>query len=181
MSLKPSFTRRATGLGAAALAVALAGGFGVTAIAQPYGGVGGMHGGRMGHAEGPMMGGMFGGRGMDRMLDSVNATADQRAQIQRIVEASRKDMQGQRDANRALREQGMTLFSQPTVDANAVEQLRQQMLAQHDQASKRAMQTMLDVSRVLTPEQRTELGRMRAERHERFERRWGRDEDDPAE
>ena len=31
------------------------------------------------------------------------------------------------------------------------------MLAQHDQASKRTLQAMLDVSRVLTPEQRKAL------------------------
>jgi periplasmic protein CpxP/Spy len=32
------------------------------------------------------------------------------------------------------------------------------MLAQHDQASKRVLQAMLDVSKVLTPEQRATLG-----------------------
>ena len=46
------------------------------------------------------------------------------------------------------------MFAQPNVDARALETLRQQMVAQHDQASKRKLQVMLDVSRVLTPEQR---------------------------
>ena len=43
------------------------------------------------------------------------------------------------------------------VDANAVESVRQQMLVQHDQVSKRMSQVMIDVSRVLTPEQRAKF------------------------
>ena len=42
--------------------------------------------------------------------------------------------------------------------AAAAEQVRQQMLAQHDQVSKRTLQAMLDASKVLTPEQRAKLG-----------------------
>jgi protein CpxP len=38
------------------------------------------------------------------------------------------------------------------------------MLAQHDQASKRVMQAMLDVSRVLTPSQRAKIGERMHER-----------------
>ena len=40
----------------------------------------------------------------------------------------------------------------------AAESVRQQMLAQHDQSSKRMLQAMLDVSKVLTPAQRAKLG-----------------------
>jgi protein CpxP len=63
------------------------------------------------------------------------------------------------------------LFTQPTVDARAVETLRQQMLAQHDQASKRMMQAMLDGSRVLTPEQRAKMADMAGQRRAMMERR----------
>jgi len=49
------------------------------------------------------------------------------------------------------------------------------MLAQHDQASKRVLQAMLDASKVLTPEQRAKLGermkQRRAAMQERMERR----------
>jgi Spy/CpxP family protein refolding chaperone len=64
----------------------------------------------------------------------------------------------------------MAVFTAPTVDANAAEQLRQQMLAQHDQASKRMLQAMLDISRVLTPEQRQQLAQKMKQRHEMMER-----------
>jgi Spy/CpxP family protein refolding chaperone len=113
---------------------------------------------------------MMSGRGLDRMLDSVNATAEQRSQIQAIAERTKADMQAQRAAGKATREQMMNLFTQPTVDANAVEAQRAQMMQQHDQASRRITQAMLEVSRVLTPEQRQQLAERAAQRRSMFER-----------
>ena len=123
------------------------------------------------HAQGhhgPGMGGpgmmMFGGspervdRGVDHLLDGLNATDAQRTQIKQIATAAAADLKAQRDAGRGLHERSRQLFTAPTVDANAAEALRQQMLAQHDQASKRVLQAMLEVSRVLSPEQRAKLG-----------------------
>jgi periplasmic protein CpxP/Spy len=79
----------------------------------------------------------------------------------------------QREAGRKLHEQGQALWAQPTVDARAAETLRQQMLAQHDQASKRGMQLMLDVSRVLTPEQRKQIAERLQQRRSMMERHRG--------
>ena len=131
------------------------------------GGPGG-HGGRMGGGpEGPMFGGM-----LKRMLERVNATPEQRAQIDQIMKTTATDMRAQHQAGRALREQAMTLFSQPTVDANAVEALRQQQLAMHDAASKRMMNAMIDISRVLTPDQRKQMAEYMAQRREMMQRQW---------
>jgi Spy/CpxP family protein refolding chaperone len=96
-------------------------------------------------------------RGVDRMLDGLKATDAQRTQVKQIAVATAADLRAQHDASRDLRERQMQVFSAPVVDANAVEQLRQQMLAQHEQMSRRVSQAMVDVSRVLTPEQRTAL------------------------
>lgn len=157
-------TPRALRMLMATMLVAATAALSQTAWAGPHGGPGGhdMHGG-MG-----MMGG--GPRMAERMLDSVNATAEQRAQVKQILQAAQADMQAQREAGRKLREQGQALFAQPTVDARAAEALRLQMLAQHDQASKRKMQVMLDVSRVLTPEQRKTLADRMAKRRAMMER-----------
>ena len=114
------------------------------------------HAGPRGH--GPAEVGQMGGRGMDRMLDAVNATAEQRAQIRQIHEAARADMRAQHETQRGLREQMRQLFTQPTVDANAVEALRQQMMAGHDRRSQRMTQAMIVASRALTPEQRKHTG-----------------------
>ncbi len=97
-------------------------------------------------------------RGIDRMLDGLNATDAQRAQIKQIVQAAAADLKAQHEAGRALHQKGVQVFAAPTVDAAAAESLRQQMSAQHDQASKRMLAAMLDVSKVLTPEQRAKVG-----------------------
>ena len=136
----------------AVLAVAMAGSVALTAQAGP---MDGMHHGDRGHMGAP---GPRGGMHLsERMLDRIKATPEQRTQIRSIMDAARKDLQAQREAGRALREQSMQLFTQPNVDANAAEALRQKQLAQHDQASKRMMLAMLEASRVLTPEQRAQI------------------------
>ena len=148
---------------AGAVLVAVLGSLARSAWAPP--GPGGHHGGGPG-----MMGMPMQGRMVEHMLDSVNATAEQRAQIKQITDRAAADGKAQHESGRGLREQGMKLFSQPVVDANAAEALRQQMLQQHDQASKRMMQTMLEVSRVLTPEQRKQLADRMAQRGEMMRR-----------
>jgi periplasmic protein CpxP/Spy len=103
-------------------------------------------------------------RKIDQLLDGLNTSDAQRAQIKQIAMAAAADLRGQRNAGRALREKGMQIFAAPTVDAAAAESLRQQMLAQHDQASKRTLQALLDVSKVLTPEQRAKAAARMQER-----------------
>jgi periplasmic protein CpxP/Spy len=130
----------------------------------------------MGGPRGHDPAGPMGVHMMERLLDGVNASADQRSRIRDIMKAAADDVRKQHEAARGLREQAMTLFTQPTVDARAAEALRQQMLQQHDQSSRRWMQAMLDASAVLTPEQRTQLAerlkqrRDMAERHHRERR-----------
>ncbi len=114
-----------------------------------------------GAAEGPGM--LFMGppehvaRAVDRMLDGLSATDAQRAQVKQIAQAAAEDLRRQHEAGRALHERSLAIFGAPTVDAAAAESLRQQMLTQHDQASRRVMQAMLDVAKVLTPEQRARI------------------------
>ena len=168
---------RATRLLATGLFAAVLGTVTLSTFAQPSGygpghGPGGMHGGPgmgMMHGGGPGMG-MMGGRGMERMLDSVNASAEQRTQIRAIFERARTDMQAQHESGRALRQQMMTLFTQPVVDANAVEALRQQGMQRHDAASRRMTQAMVEASRVLSPEQRKQLADQAAKRSEQMQR-----------
>ena len=154
-------------VGAAALSAAV-----VHAQPMPPGGPGA-------HRQ-AMMGGDHGhhghhGGGMDmkwsgRMLEAVKATPEQRSQIQKIMEGARTDLQVQREAGKALRGQLMQTMAQPNIDANAVEQVRQKMLAQHDQASKRRLQAMVDAANVLTPEQRKQLAERMSQRGDMMER-----------
>jgi Spy/CpxP family protein refolding chaperone len=127
----------------------------ISAWAQPM-----HHGGGPGGPGGMMM---FGGspehvaRGVDRMLDGLDATDAQRTQIKQIAQAASADLKAGREATRALHEKSLQIFAAPTVDAAAAESVRQQLGVKHDDASRRMLQAMLDVSRVLTPEQRAKL------------------------
>lgn len=151
-----------TRLALAALALALAGAAFSPAEAAPGGGPGMMLGGSPELTE----------RMVDRMLSAASGVTDaQRTQVREIARAAATDLRAQRDAGRGLREQIAAAFTQPVVDANAVEALRQKMAAQHDGMSRRMTQALLDVSRVLTPEQRQQIAqkmqsrRSMAERH----------------
>src|ERR671928_15084 len=75
----------------------------LSAWAQP--GPGGHHGGM----EGP---GLFmgHGRGLDRMLDSVNASDAQRAQIKQIAQQAAADLKTQHQATRDLRQRSLQIF-----------------------------------------------------------------------
>jgi protein CpxP len=163
----PRFSSPAMRLAAAGLVLAVASTATLVAFAAPHGG----HGGHGGH-HAMAMGGptMMKGRMLNRMLDDVKATDAQRAQIRQIVESARTQAQGQREQRRALREQGLRVFTQPNIDANAAEALRAQQMALHDQASKRHLQTMLDIARVLTPEQRAQIAQRIGERRELMQR-----------
>lgn len=123
------------------------------------------------HGAMVMGGAMMGGPGMGRMLERVGATEEQRVQLRQIFDAARSDLKGQRETTRTLREQLHTQFTQTTVDANAVEALRVQLMAQHEQASRRMMQAMVEASRVLSPEQRQKLAQLKGERRAWMERR----------
>lgn len=149
------------------MVIAVAATFALSAWAQP----GGHRHAGMG---GPGM--MMDGRGVDHMLDGLNATEAQRSQIKQIFKAAADDLKGQREQRRALHERGLQIMAAPTVDAAAAESVRQQMLQQHDQASRRMLQATLDASKVLTPEQRARLaermkqrGEMMRERMQRME------------
>ena len=135
------------------------------------------------HGPGPRDGmSMFGeasgrmGHGIDRMLDGLGVTDSQRAQINQIATSAEADIRAQREAGRALYEKGLQLFAAPSVDASAAESLRQQMMAQRDQSSKRRLQAMLDVSKVLTPEQRIKMAQRVKERQEIMRERMQREQ-----
>jgi periplasmic protein CpxP/Spy len=153
---------RGARLAGTALLVAVLGTVTLSAWAQP--------GGHRMHEGGPGMGMMMGGRGLERMLDSVNATAEQRTQIKQIAERAMADMKTQHESGRSTRDEMMKLFTAPTVDANAVEALRARKMQQHDQASRRMSQAMVEASRVLTPEQRKQLAERMAKRGDMMQR-----------
>ena len=141
--------------------------------------------GMPGHGPGPDMM-MFGGppehvaRAVDHMLDGLSVTDAQRTQIRQIAQSAAVDLKAQREGNRGLHAKGMQIFAAPTLDAAAAEALRQQMLTQHDQATKRMLQAMLDIGKELTPEQRATIAERMKQRQATMQDRMQRMRGDAA-
>ena len=156
---------------AAGVVIAITATIALSAWAQPGGGH--QHDGFGGH--GMFMGSPeHVGRAVDHMLDGLNATDAQRTQIKQIVQQAAADLKAQHDSARGLHEKSLQIFTAPTVDAAAAESVRQQMIAQHDASSRRVLQAMLDISRVLTPEQRAKVADHMKQRQQRMQERMQR-------
>lgn len=123
------------------------------------------------HRGGADFGGPGGWAMHGKLLKDAGVSDAQQAQIKQIFKAAFDDLKTQRDTERQLHERMQALFTAPTVDANAVEQVRQQMHAQRDVASKRLTLAMIDASRVLTPEQRAKIATLKNEQREKMKER----------
>lgn len=118
----------------------------------------------------PMMGGHGGpGMMMMEMLDDVGASDAQRQQIRQILRAAHEDMKAQHDKRQALRQQQTALWGAPSIDANALEGVRKQQSALNEEASVRMHRAMLEVAKVLTPEQRAKMAERTAKRAQRMQ------------
>ena len=123
-------------------------------------------GGPDGHPRGMAHAAMLSGRA----LDSVGASAEQKARVHEIFARAHDAGRQQQQGERALHEQMRALMSAPQIDAAAAETLRQRLQAGREAASKRHLQAMLDASAVLTPEQRQKLAQKGQARREMMER-----------
>lgn len=105
--------------------------------------------------------GKFGGPPIERMLDralgSVDATDEQRTEIQMIVEAARADIKVMTADTEGYRDQFKALLSAEEIDRDALESLRETMLVTGDAVSARALAALVDAAELLSPEERTAL------------------------
>lgn len=109
-----------------------------------------------GRGAGPGM--MLLGPGLDRALDVASATPEQRAEIRRIAGAARDDLRAARRQDpRPAREAWMAAWSAEQLDASAMDRQRQQEVARREAQSRRMMQAVVDIGKVLKPEQRRAL------------------------
>ncbi len=149
----------------AALAVAAVAGVGVT-LAEGSGWGGGQWGpgGHHGWGRG---GPGFGEGRIERMLDGVDATADQEKKVWAAIDGARGEIRPIMRDFRDTRGQLVTLLSAPTIDRAAVEKLRAERVAAIDQASQKLTTAMVDAAEALTPEQRAKLAEQFKQRHDR--------------
>ncbi len=96
----------------------------------------------------------------DWMLKKADATDEQKQKIKSIVKAAAQDLAPLREQHHKHRDDFLAALTQPTVDRQTLEQLRQAELQLAQDASSRIVQALADVADVLTPEQRTQLDNM---------------------
>jgi Spy/CpxP family protein refolding chaperone len=93
----------------------------------------------------------------DWVLKKADATEQQKQQVKGIVQAAAQELAPIREQHHQHRDAFLAALTRPTVDRQALEQLRQAELQLAEAASTRIVQALADVADVLTPEQRTQL------------------------
>lgn len=103
-------------------------------------------------------------RRIDRMLTSVNASAEQKTKVTAIAKAAFNDLRPLQEKSRANRAEQFKLLTQAKIDTAALEKLRLEKLQLADQRSQRINKAFIDAAAVLTPAQRVELATQMKER-----------------
>lgn len=91
------------------------------------------------------------------VLDDVNATPAQKQRVAQIAKEAAQELMPMRNEHKEARSRAVDLFTQPSIDRAAIEQLRVEELQLGEAASKRITKAMADAAEVLTPEQRVKL------------------------
>ena len=93
----------------------------------------------------------------DWLLRRVEASEEQRQQVQSIVQKMVTDLAPVTEAHRKNRQAWHEALMQPAVDRQALEALRQAEVQLVDTASNQLVGAIVEVAQVLTPGQRTKL------------------------
>jgi len=100
----------------------------------------------------------------DRMIRhlaiEIDATAEQQDRLRAVMRGAVKDLLPVRGKMLAARATARELLTQQTIDRTAIEKLRADQIAIHDDASRRLVQAVADAAEALTPEQRRKLADM---------------------
>ncbi|MBI5419857.1 MAG: periplasmic heavy metal sensor [Deltaproteobacteria bacterium] len=107
------------------------------------------------------------GRGATRALDKVNATGEQRARIDAILDGLAPDLAKLQGERRAIRDRFVKALEADKVDPGEVAQVRAAANDLVDRVSARIMDAVVKGSEVLTPEQRRELVAKWREHHKK--------------
>lgn len=106
---------------------------------------------------------------VDRVLDRVDATNEQRGKVSGILKTAMTDLTVLGIRPWETHAKFIELMRADTIDPAAFEALRAEQISTADAASKRVVQALTEAAQVLTPAQRREL----VERWDRHGRRWG--------
>jgi periplasmic protein CpxP/Spy len=120
----------------------------------------GHHG--MRHGFDPEKQAMRGEKMIDRTLDQVNASPEQRTKIKAIAKPAMSDMHALHMKLMQSKKQTTELMAAATLDKAAIEKSRVAQSAIEEQVSQRRTQALVDAAEVLDPTQRTKLKELMA-------------------
>lgn len=129
--------------------------------AWAYGGKG-MYG-PMGMDGGPMMGAPMSEDGarrermLERMAERLQLKSEQREQLRALAERSAQTMKPLYEEMRRLHEERRKLWQAPQLDEAALTALRERWLRLHERMVTEREQAMIEMARILTPEQRQRM------------------------
>jgi protein CpxP len=164
-SQPPSGARRQflTGLVAGGLLGSLLAG-GASMYVQAHPSPGSWFGGRHGPLD-PAKAGERAGIAADWVLHRIDASAEQRQQVQAIVQGAVKDLLPMKEQHRRHRQALRDALTQPTINRATLEEIRGAELQLADSASNRLVEAIADAAEVLTSEQRARLAELAARWH----------------
>lgn len=111
---------------------------------------------------------------LNRMLERVDATDEQREQITAIVESAHDEMRAQRHGQREeIRERAVAILTAEPVDTQALEVVRLEVRDQMNDATAKISQVLVEVANVLDQEQRIALAEAMEERFAKHRGRHG--------
>jgi periplasmic protein CpxP/Spy len=93
----------------------------------------------------------------DWFMQRLEATDEQRQQVQTLVRGAVQDLAPLREQHQAHRQAFLEALQQPSIDRHTLEALRRAELQLAETASSRFINTLADIADILTPAQRVEL------------------------
>jgi protein CpxP len=144
------------------LASLLAGGASMYVHAHP--GRGGWFGSGRGSVD-PKIAGERAAFATDWILHRVDASEEQRQQVQTIVQAAIQDLLPMRDQHQQYRQALREALTRPTINRDTLGEIRRAELQLADAASSLLVEAIADAAEVLTPEQRAKLAELAARWH----------------
>ncbi|MGH8632183.1 MAG: Spy/CpxP family protein refolding chaperone [Burkholderiales bacterium] len=98
----------------------------------------------------------------DWLLERIDASSEQRAQIKDMLTAALDELMRLREQHQAHRAAFVSALVQPAVDRAELERIRRAELELADRASQTIVSSLAAMSEVLTPEQRAKLAELAA-------------------
>lgn len=104
--------------------------------------------------------------GLKKLLEQLNLTTEQSQKIETIQEETRSEKESLRQQLQTKHQELRSLLASDSPSEQLREQ-HQQLQAIHQQLASNRLETMLQVREILTPEQRTQMAELMAQRGEK--------------